>query len=121
MFDKYYRIQAHESHGDIIMWPLKTLANYLTQTGDYSILNEKVSYMSLKTNDFTTKKATVLDHIKKIIKTVKSSFIKDTHLPKYGGGDWDDTLQPANQDLTDKMVWLDGCRYMSDKHTFRKS
>src|SRR5690554_5045887 len=28
MFDKYYQIQAKDSHGDIIIWPLRTLAIY---------------------------------------------------------------------------------------------
>ena len=39
MFDRYYRIQQEESHGDIIVWPLKVLGDYLRVTGDFSILD----------------------------------------------------------------------------------
>jgi len=103
MFDQYFRIQAHESHGDIIVWPLRSLGYYLKQTGDLSILDEKVPYMSLEINNFTQEES-ILDHVKKQIFAIKRSFIEGTYLPRYGGGDWDDTLQPANHDLTNKMV-----------------
>ncbi|MDX9692028.1 MAG: amylo-alpha-1,6-glucosidase, partial [Acholeplasmataceae bacterium] len=103
MFDKYYTIQAHESHGDIIIWPLRSLAYYLKATGDTKILYEMIPSMSMKEHAFT-EQTTLLDHVKHQVEAIKSSFIKDTYLPRYGGGDWDDTLQPANHDLTEKMV-----------------
>lgn len=103
MFDKYYQIQAHDSHGDIIIWPLRSLAYYLKATNDFSILDESVPYMSLELNDFT-EKVSLLEHLKLQINTIIDSFIPGTYLPAYGGGDWDDTLQPANHDLTKIMV-----------------
>lgn len=103
MFDKYYSIQAHESHGDIIIWPLYLLSYYLKYTNDLDILNEKVEYMSLEKNEFTSK-TTLFDHVKHQIESIKSTFIQNTSLVRYGGGDWDDTLQPANQELKNKMV-----------------
>jgi cellobiose phosphorylase len=103
MFDRYYTIQAHESHGDIIVWPLRTLAYYLKATDDYSILNEMLPYMSKEKNQFT-EQASLMDHVIKQVEAIQASFIDQTYLPKYGGGDWDDTLQPANHDLTEKMV-----------------
>lgn len=103
MFDDYYRIQAHESHGDIIIWPLRSLAVYLKVTQDVSILDEEIEYMSLKLNSFTHKD-TLLNHVKKQVQAIIDSFIPNLYLPRYGGGDWDDTLQPANHDLTHKMV-----------------
>lgn len=104
MFDKYYRIQAHDSHADIIVWPLKALADYLEVTGDFSILEELVPYMSLKNNDFTKEKYNLIDHINKALDRIRSTEIKGVPLPAYGGGDWNDTLQPANHALTEKMV-----------------
>ncbi len=104
MFDNYYRIQAHESHGDIIIWPLRTLGIYLKATRDLSILNEQVPYMSKKDNAFVWPEKTLLDHIVSTLDCIEASYIPNTHLPRYGGGDWDDTLQPANHDLTSKMV-----------------
>ena len=40
----------HMNHGDIIVWPIKVLADYLKATNDLSILNEKVPFMSIETN-----------------------------------------------------------------------
>ncbi len=103
MYDKYYKIQAHESHGDVIIWPIRLLANYLNSTNDFTILHEKVPYMSMKQDRFT-KEVKLIDHVKHQLETIENSFIKNTFLPKYGGGDWDDTLQPANQNLKENMV-----------------
>jgi len=104
MFDAYHHIQAHESHGDVIVWPLRTLALYLESTGDYSILDEVIPYMDLDTSTFTNEKETLAKHVKKQIETIESNFIEGTYLSTYGGGDWDDTLQPANQALTKSLV-----------------
>jgi cellobiose phosphorylase len=122
MFDKYYKIQAHESHGDIIVWPIRTLAYYLQATKDINILNEKIPFMSMSSNAFVKQDATLIDHIDMTIKCIEDSYIPNTHLPRYGGGDWDDTLQPANHDLTSKMVsaWtvallIDALRTLSEE------
>ena len=103
MFDEYYQIQAHESHGDVIVWPLRALAYYLKATNDSSILQERITYMSIEKNAFVEKES-LLAHVKKQISAIVSSFIDGTYLPRYGGGDWDDTLQPANHELKEKMV-----------------
>ncbi|MHC0037712.1 GH36-type glycosyl hydrolase domain-containing protein [Pseudoneobacillus sp. C159] len=104
MFDNYVNIQAHESHGDIIVWPLKMLSDYLLATNDFSILQEKVPYITTATYQFTTHSETILDHAKKEIQYIKDHFLHDTHLSSYGDGDWDDTLQPANAQLKQYMV-----------------
>ncbi len=103
MFDNYYQIQAHESHGDIIIWPMRSLAYYLKATNDFSILSEQIPFMSIEKNEFTDKYS-MMTHLNYQLKAIKNSFIPNTHLPRYGGGDWDDTLQPANHELTNKMV-----------------
>lgn len=104
MFDKYYEIQAHESHGDIIVWPLKVLGDYLEATNDFSILDEKVPFMSMKENKWVLEDSTLRTHVDKTLNAIQNSFVKGMSLPAYGGGDWDDTLQPANKKLTDHMV-----------------
>jgi cellobiose phosphorylase len=53
---------------------------------------------------FTKDKKPLFDHVWDIIETIQKSSIQGTSLPAYGGGDWDDTLQPANQTLTKQMV-----------------
>lgn len=104
MFDKYYAIQAHESHGDIIVWPIKVLADYLKATKDFSILDAQVPYMSMETNEWVMHDTTLRQHVDKTLNAIQNSFVKGMSLPAYGGGDWDDTLQPANKKLTDHMV-----------------
>ena len=47
---------------------------------------------------------TILNHIKNEVKTIVESMVDGYNLPSYGGGDWDDTLQPANKSLTKKLV-----------------
>ena len=65
MFDRYFAIQQEESHGDIIVWPLKVLSDYLTVTQDFSILEEKVPYTLKHSFQFTENKASILEHAKK--------------------------------------------------------
>ena len=104
MFDHYRHIQAHESHGDVLVWPLKALASYLDATNDIAILKEMLPFMDKPTGKFTIEKVTLSEHVWAIIQTIQHSFIPGKSLPAYGGGDWDDTLQPANQTLTKQMV-----------------
>ncbi|MBI0579842.1 cellobiose phosphorylase [Neobacillus cucumis] len=104
MFDRYYRIQQEDSHGDIIVWPLKILSDYLAITKDYAILNEKVPFTQKGSFEFTEEQFTIFEHAKKEISYITSHFIHDTYLSSYGDGDWDDTLQPANANLKKYMV-----------------
>ncbi len=104
MFDKYFKIQAHESHGDVIVWPLKVVSDYIRATGDFEILKEEIPYTIRDGFDFSSEKETLIDHIKKQIDYIKSHFLHDTFLSSYDDGDWDDTLQPANQQLKKYMV-----------------
>ncbi|MFB5677968.1 GH36-type glycosyl hydrolase domain-containing protein [Paenibacillus terreus] len=104
MFDNYAKIQQEESHGDIIVWPLKVLGDYLTATRDYSILEENVPYTDRHTFEFTQERAPVLEHALKEIQYIREHFLHDTHLSAYGDGDWDDTLQPANAQLKQYMA-----------------
>lgn len=104
MFDKYVHIQQEESHGDVIVWPLKVLGDYLATTNDFSILKEKVPYTSRERFEFTEETATIYHHLKKQIEYIKQHFLHGTHLSSYGDGDWDDTLQPANSQLKKYMV-----------------
>ncbi|CAM3391037.1 MULTISPECIES: GH36-type glycosyl hydrolase domain-containing protein [Saccharibacillus] len=104
MFDKYFAIQQEESHGDIIVWPLKVLGDYLKTTRDFGILSEKVPYTVKHEFGFTEDEHTILDHAKKEIAYIKNNFLHDTFLSSYGDGDWDDTLQPANAQLKQYMV-----------------
>ena len=104
MFDKFEETKADESHGDIIVWPLKVVSDYLAITNDYSILEEQLPYSSRETMKQTVIKESLLQHIEKQIKYIEDNFLEDTFLSCYGDGDWDDTLQPANQELKKNMA-----------------
>lgn len=104
MFDKYVNIQAGESHGDIIAWPLYVIATYLKVTGDYGILDEQIPYMDRLTFSFTKHTESVFEHIKKEVGFIKANFLHDTHLSCYDDGDWDDTLQPHDAKLKAYMA-----------------
>ncbi|WP_261806776.1 GH36-type glycosyl hydrolase domain-containing protein [Lapidilactobacillus luobeiensis] len=96
MFDEYEEIFSDESHGDVIVWPMKALAAYLKATGDISILDEKISWFSAKQKRTTEKSGSLFDHLQQEINYIRDHFFKGTVISEYGDGDWDDTLQPAN-------------------------
>lgn len=99
MFDKY-SINAGECHGDVIFWPLKSVSDYIIASGDKEILYELLPY-----DGASERKETLLQHICYALENIKETrFIKDTGLITYAGGDWDDTLQPASEELKTKLV-----------------
>lgn len=104
MFDKYSSIRSGESHGDVIVWMLKAMSDYLTATNDFTILEEQVPYTSRQTMKPTDYTVSIYDHLKKEIKYIKDNFLHDTFLSCYGDGDWDDTLQPHDPSLKKHMA-----------------
>ncbi len=105
MFDQYAAIQQEESHGDIVVWPLKALADYLAVTGDFELLNEMLPY-TLAHHGFTKSEQTysLFAHVERQVQHIVDNLVPGTSLSCYGDGDWDDTLQPANQSLRENMV-----------------
>jgi cellobiose phosphorylase len=104
MFDRFVRIQHPESHGDIIVWPLKALALYLEATNDGSIFDAEVPYTEKNGFAFTPHQATLFQHVQRTIDAIEARFIPGTALSCYGSGDWDDTLQPADAAMRQHMV-----------------
>ncbi len=102
MFDKY-NMQQDDSHGDIVFWPLKVISEYVKITGDKTIFDEKVCYRSFP-NCSITNEESIYEHIKRAIKSIKGRFLNGTYLISYEGGDWDDTLQPVNNLLKERLV-----------------
>ena len=82
---------------------LRLLGTYLEATKDYSILEEMVPYTDINTSEYI-EEYSVLHHLENEVNNIVASFIDDTSLSCYGGGDWDDTLQPANKTYADRMV-----------------
>jgi len=112
MFDRYPH-NAGECHGDVVFWPLKCIGDYLYESGDYSILDEKIPYVSVEDGRATHETATVLEHIKRAYGSVEKRFLDGTYLISYAGGDWDDTLQPADESMKERLVssWTQALAY----------
>jgi cellobiose phosphorylase len=104
MLEPYSIIQDRMSHGDVIIWPLKALNDYLEATGDFGFLDEPVAWRREDTLDRTAHGDTVAVHVEKLLATVHDRFIPGTHLIRYGEGDWNDSLQPVDPRMRDWMV-----------------
>ena len=103
MQDEYFDIAQNHSHGDIVVWPLKALALYLSSTGDVSVLDAVAPYLT-GDNQPAAERGTVAAHIEKALDRIEAEFIPHTALIRYGGGDWDDSLQPTTIDLAARLV-----------------
>jgi len=104
MFDRYREVQAGESHADIIHWPIKALCDYVEASNDLSILNEAVAYTDDKTMAATSQTETIFAHTERQIAKIERDCIPGTALPVFAGGDWEDTLQPADPAMARRLV-----------------
>jgi cellobiose phosphorylase len=103
MFDSYSKIRAHDSHGDVFYWVIIALSDYIKVTGDVAILNEMVPYFNQ--NDGTpVELKPISEHIERLIQMIVNSFITGTALVPFGGGDWNDSLQPVSKELAERMI-----------------
>ncbi|MFT8889311.1 MAG: cellobiose phosphorylase [Ethanoligenens sp.] len=112
MFDRYTD-HAGECHGDVVLWPLKALGDYIAASGDSAILNEMVLYMGADGKPLPEHAESLLSHVMRAANTLSGRFLNGTHLISYAGGDWDDTLQPASDNLKEKLVsaWTQALAY----------
>jgi len=102
MFDSYSNIRAHEAHGDIIYWCIIALSQYIRISGDVKILDEVLPWYS--ENNEKTEKTSLSEHVERLIEMIVSSFIPGTSLVPFGGGDWNDSLQPVSEVLASRMI-----------------
>lgn len=104
MLEPYSAIQDRQAHGDVIVWPLKALCDYLEETGDLAFLDEPVAWRRESDLERTERADPVALHIDKLLATVRERFVAGTHLIRYGNGDWNDSLQPVDPSKRDWMV-----------------
>lgn len=97
MFDDYAEVLQEHAHGDVVVWPLFALGQYLRASGDRGALDEVVVF---RDGD----PATVREHVEAIITHMRTNQVPGTALPAYGEGDWDDTLQPARPEMRERMT-----------------
>ncbi|PPD10193.1 MAG: cellobiose phosphorylase [Methylocystis sp.] len=104
MLEPYSAIQDREAHGDVIVWPLKALCDYLEATGDFSFLGEPVAWRREDSLKETAHADPIAAHVEILIATARRRFIAGTCLIRYGGGDWNDSLQLVDPSHRDRMV-----------------
>jgi len=104
MLEPYSSIRDAHSHGDVIVWPLKALNDYLEATNDLAFLDERAAWRDDATLARTASADPISVHVEKLLAKVQERFIPGTRLVRYGEGDWNDSLQPADPGLRDAMV-----------------
>lgn len=98
MFDSHRAVRADSAHGDVVYWCILALCSYIRSSGDLSILDEPLPYFQ------GGEPSPLIEHVDRIIELVTSSFVPGTALVQFGGGDWNDSLQPVSKDLARRMI-----------------
>ena len=94
-------LRARDSHGDIVFWPLLATARYVLSTGDTSLLDAQVSFHGAPGR--SGRSATVLQHVDRALGVIRRRCVAGTALAAYGHGDWNDSLQPCDPSMRDRL------------------
>ena len=118
MFAPFRFFQQTHSHGDVCLWPIKGLCDYLEASNDLAFLQTELGYTDPVHFIATGPAETLWAHCDRVIDHCEARFIPGTALINYGDGDWDDTLQPADPAMRTRMVssWTVALAYQ----TFRQ-
>ena len=103
MFDSYFNIRANDCHGDVYYWCIIALSSYIKVTGDQKILGEILPYYH-ENGIASAEKTPLSEHVDRLINMITDSFIPGTALVPFGGGDWNDSLQPVSKELAQRMI-----------------
>lgn len=105
MHPPFENIQSPHSHGDVAVWPVIAVVNYLAATGDVALLDKAVPFtQSEPPFVLTDTTATIREHVEFAIEKLVEKFVPGTALLAYGDGDWNDSLQPARPEMRESMV-----------------
>ncbi len=100
-YERERGIRPGDSHGDIVYWPLLALAQYLNATGDATILQENLPFFH--GDPAQAEECSVWRHVEQALELIQGRVIPDTRLAAYGHGDWNDSLQPADPALRERL------------------
>jgi cellobiose phosphorylase len=101
-FERERNIRPGDSHGDIVFWPLVVLAQYLLATHDAAVLDERVRFFDGRSPN-EGEPATVWQHAERALALIRKRVIPGTALAAYGHGDWNDSLQPADPMMRERL------------------
>ena len=102
MFDRYRSVRADSAHGDVIYWCILAVCNYIKASGDLGVLDEPLPYFHAGADQ--TAKTPLFEHVDRIVDLVVGSFVPGTALVQFGGGDWNDSLQPVSKELAERLI-----------------
>jgi cellobiose phosphorylase len=100
-FERERNIRPGDSHGDIVFWPLLALGRYLLASGDAGLLDETVPFFHADVS--AADSASIWEHVERALGVIAARVIPGTHLAAYGHGDWNDSLQPADPDMRERL------------------
>lgn len=103
MFDSYLNIRHDSAHGDIFHWCIIALGNYIKVTGDVSFLDEILPYYHENGVDVAEKKP-LSEHVDRLINMIVDSFVPGMAFVPFGGGDWNDSMQPVSKELAQRLI-----------------
>ena len=120
MFDSYSNVRASDAHGDVPYWCLIALGNYINVTGDLKILDEVLPYYHEK-GPGHAEHTPLSEHVDRLVKMITDTFLPGTALVPFGGGDWNDSLQPVSRELAQRMIssWTVQMNYQAFSHCQR--
>jgi len=112
-FERERNIRPGDSHGDIVFWPVLALAQYLAASEDASILDEVVPFFAER--DELAERDTIGKHVERALAVIRNRLIPGTHLAAYGNGDWNDSLQPADPAMRERLcsAWTVTLQYQT--------
>jgi len=84
-------------HCDDPLWFILAVTAYIKETGNFSILDQKVPFVDKK-------EGTIFEHLLAVVNFVKNNLAKH-NLPVFGRGDWNDTLDYIGGDDGGESVW----------------
>jgi cellobiose phosphorylase len=101
-FERERGTRPMDSHGDIVFWPLLALAQYLIASEEAAVLDEVVPFFHHEGDD-PAEKATIWEHVERALKVIGERVIPGTNLAAYGHGDWNDSLQPLDPAMCERL------------------
>ncbi len=113
-FERERSIRPGDSHGDIVFWPVLALAQYLLASGDATILDASVPFFHSE-GDARAEHATIWQHVERALGVIAARVIPGTRLAAYGHGDWNDSLQPADPAMRERLcsAWTVTLQYQT--------
>ena len=100
-FERDRGIRADDSHGDIVFWPLVALAHYVLASDDVTLLDAVVPFFA--GDPARAEAAPLLAHVERALEVVARRTIPGTALVAYGHGDWNDSLQPVDPKMRERL------------------